>query len=230
MLTQEALDFLVENQLTDSKEWFEAHRDDYERLIREPMFAVIDRVCELLAREIEPEIMRDHKRALSRIRRDTRFTRDKTKYRANFWAMFQRDKRMYEYCPGFFFELRPGGAMWGCGMYFADERIQDSYRKMVHERRPEFLAAKAAYEAQDVFTFDPDGAYKRTRHPDEPPDVRPWLDRRDLYLFHTDEPEAAFVPEADLAERLVRDFRLVYPYYRFLIAAADGAVRAQTGM
>lgn len=228
MLTQEALDFLVENQLTDSKIWFEEHRADYERLVREPMFEVIDRVCEVLAEEIEPEIMRDHKRALSRIRRDTRFSRDKTKYRANFWAMFTRDKRIYEYHPGFFFELRPDGAMWGAGMYFADERLQDSYRGMVLDRRPEFLEAKAAYEAQDVFIFDPDDAYKRTKYPNEPEDVRVWLDRKSIYMIHNEEPEAAFVP--DLADRLIRDFRLVYPYYRFLIAASDGAVRPSVGV
>ena len=35
--SREALDFLMENKLRDSKEWFREHRKDYDRLVLLPM-------------------------------------------------------------------------------------------------------------------------------------------------------------------------------------------------
>ena len=36
-ITPEFFSFLVENRLHDSKAWFEAHREDYNRLVLEPL-------------------------------------------------------------------------------------------------------------------------------------------------------------------------------------------------
>ncbi len=223
MITERALDFLVENQLNDSKEWFEAHREEYEKYVREPFFEIIDFLTERLGEEIEPEIMRDHRRALCRVRRDTRFTKDKTKYRANVWAMLGRDRRYYRWRPEFFFELRPGFSWWGCGMYLADAPVRDSYVRMVSSRSPEFLNAAEAFDAQEVFGFDSGDEYRRTKFPDEPPEIRRWLDRKGIYLVHTGPAEDMYAP--DIAQRLISDFRLLYPYYTFLLAVCDGAVR-----
>src|SRR5579864_6015927 len=72
----------------NNKPWFEAHRADYERDVKEPMRELIELLDVRLAR-FAPEITGDPKRSMFRINRDIRFSKDKSPYKTNaacwFW-------------------------------------------------------------------------------------------------------------------------------------------------
>lgn len=84
-LSRETLEFLFENHLQDSKAWFDAHRDVYQRAVLEPMQELSDALApEML--KIDPQFVTQAKvgKTISRLRRDTRFTHDPSLYRYRF--------------------------------------------------------------------------------------------------------------------------------------------------
>ncbi len=67
--------------------------------------------------EIDPLFVVTPSRMVSRVRRDTRYTRDKTLYRANMWLFFRRPRRERESVPCYYFEIHP--EFWGFGCWGA---------------------------------------------------------------------------------------------------------------
>jgi uncharacterized protein (TIGR02453 family) len=105
------------------KEWFEEHRDDYERFVRAPMRGLVEEIDVRLA-TISPEILGSPRKSMFRIHRDTRFSKDKTPYKTNAacW-FFHRDAghgvggEAAHGGAGFYFHLSPkecfcGGGIW----------------------------------------------------------------------------------------------------------------------
>ncbi len=217
MLTQEGLDLLVVNRLNDSKEWYEEHKGEIRRLVIEPFFELITDLGQTML-SIDSEIVIEPKvdRTLSRVYRDTRFTKDKSRYRDCIWLYFRRDKNLYPGYPWCFFELRPYMAWWGCGRYTRDTSYVDATRKMIMDRDPLYLEAKRVVDDSDsYFMLEQDERYKRTMHPDEPEDTRDWLDRRSIHVVHI-ENDVTKVFTKDLSEKLRRDYLRLVPVYRFL--------------
>ena len=104
--TRQTLEFLSENRRQNHKMWFEAHKADYQTEVVAPLAA--------LTRELAPELHAiDNElicipavgKSISRIYRDTRFSKDKSLYRDVMWCVFMRDKKLYHGLPGYFFEL-----------------------------------------------------------------------------------------------------------------------------
>jgi uncharacterized protein (TIGR02453 family) len=67
--TTHTLKFLRSLARNNRKQWFEAHRTDYEANVKAPMLELIDEMDVRLARFC-PEIVGDRKRSMFRIYRD----------------------------------------------------------------------------------------------------------------------------------------------------------------
>ena len=86
-----AFRFLRDLERNDAKAWFEAHRDVYERDVREPMRRLVETLDATLG-AIAPEIVGDPKRSMFRIHRDVRFSKNKSPYKTNAGAwLYHRD-------------------------------------------------------------------------------------------------------------------------------------------
>ena len=118
-----ALRFLRGLARNNNKEWFEAHRVDYETQVREPMR---DLIGEMNARfeTFAPEIGGDPKRSMFRINRDIRFSEDKSPYKthAACWFYHRNAARTVgaeaeEGSAGFYFHLQPGESALGAGLW-----------------------------------------------------------------------------------------------------------------
>jgi uncharacterized protein (TIGR02453 family) len=93
---REAIDFFEGLKAHNNREWFQAHKDAYERACREPM-------QDLIA-ELEPKLGPSK---LSRINRDIRFSKDKSPYKTHIAAGVGR----------YYIHLSPAGLYVGTGMY-----------------------------------------------------------------------------------------------------------------
>ena len=183
-ITRKTLEFLMENRMQNSREWFHAHRAEYQKYVIDPMTA--------LARELEPvmngidaELITEPKvgKALSRINRDTRFTKDKSFYREVMWLAYTRDKKRYPCRPGFFFEFSPDGFRYGCGCYSMPPAVMERTRQMILDGHPLFQKAKTEFDKQSHFQLEGE-RYKRLRCPDAPEELRDWVERKNLDLIH----------------------------------------------
>ena len=83
----DTLKFLRALKRNNRREWFNAHRDDYEACVRQPMTAIIERLADDF-RAFAPELVASPKASMYRIYRDTRFSENKTPYKTHVAAVF----------------------------------------------------------------------------------------------------------------------------------------------
>ena len=78
-ITPEFFAFLVENRLHDSKPWFEAHREVYNKTVLEPLRGLVREMAPVML-TIDSELITQPAvgKTISRIFRDTRFSKDKS--------------------------------------------------------------------------------------------------------------------------------------------------------
>ena len=121
--TKRALQFLRGLKKNNAKPWFEAHREEYEGELREPMRALIAEM-DTRMRRFAPEIGGDPKRSMFRIHRDIRFSKDKSPYKTNAACWFHHRKASgkvggegHEGSAGFYFHLQPGNSFVGGGLW-----------------------------------------------------------------------------------------------------------------
>lgn len=217
-ITKKTLDFLAENRLRDSREWFHAHRAEYMKYVIEPLTELSERLTPAML-EIDDQLITVPKvgKTISRIYRDTRFSKDKSLYRDVMWVVFVRDKNTHECPPGFVLEFSPDGWRYGCGYYCVPPRIMGDIRAQVLEGTKAYRAAQTALDAQDIFTLEGE-KYKRAHFPNESPKKRDWLERRCIDLMHNSQ-DFDLLFSDDLYRTLAKGFLQLAPVYRFLIAA-----------
>ena len=215
--SQATIDFLFENRMRNDREWFHAHKDRYTELVLAPLCELVT-ALEPAIHAIDPLLICEPKvsRSISRIYRDTRFSKDKSLYRDVMWASFDRKRDLLHHpLPGFFFEISPDGYRYGCGYYEASREVMALLRDRAVARDRRFTEAEKAYRAQKVFQLEGE-CYKRPRFPDQPAEIREWVERKTLCFLHNGTDRELLFSDR-LAGVLARDLALLKPVYDFLI-------------
>ena len=126
------------------REWFEAHRADYEAAILRPMREFVEEMDVRLAR-LAPEIVGDPKRSVFRIYRDVRFSADKTPYKVHAAAWFyHRDgthrvgQESHGGGAGFYFHFQPGGSLDAGGIWMPPREALAKIRDAMAEQPAAF--------------------------------------------------------------------------------------------
>ncbi len=218
--TQKTIDFLFENRLHDSREWFGEHKADYAEYVIKPLSELIEAVTPAM-HKIDPEIICDPKK-ISRIYRDARYAHDSV-FRDMVWYTFARKREdAYEGHPGYYFAIGVGGISYGCGYYNASADVKKAACSLVLADDPSYIAAREAYEGQRTFAMYGE-LYKKNRFPDAPPEKLPWLNRKALGVdFSTNDPKVMF--SEGLAKKAARDFLKIAPLYDFYMKAGQLAI------
>ena len=112
----ETLRFLRALKRNNRREWFNAHRDDYESYVRQPMTAIVERLAVDL-RAFAPELVASPKVSMYRIYRDTRFSENKTPYKTHIAASFPTRGLAKHEGAGAYFHVSADEVWIGGGMY-----------------------------------------------------------------------------------------------------------------
>ena len=212
--SQETLDFLMENRINDSRLWFNEHKAEYTRFVRDPMRGLVEALAPCLEK-IDPMIVCDPVRSVSRIWRDARYSN--TLFRENLWCDFSRDRHIHM-LPSFFFEITPVGFTYGCGCYETGADFMGEYRRLILAGSPLFTDALEAVRASGFRLID--SRYKRSRHPDAPEWQREWLDQRSPCVI-VESGELGTLFSDGLPDFLADRFTAVKPPYDFLLFVAS---------
>ena len=154
------------------------------------------------------------------MRRDNRYTHDKSMYRENLWVAFMRDKHTWETIPAFYLDFSLRRAEWGVGFYRATPTIMQCLRRRTDADPAGMLrAVKKAQKAG--FTLDGDPYARPRSGADTPALLRPLYDCRSIELSSSEPPE--FVADAGLPERLIAGFEALAPIYRKIMDAVEEA-------
>lgn len=216
MFSAKTLEFLFENRLHDSREWHAEHKSDFQALVYEPLRELVIALTPTML-EIDGELCVEPRtdRTICRVRRDTRYSHDKSLYRDNMWIIFKRGRMHGTEVPGLYFEISQEGFNYGCGFYDASTSFMNTYRRLILEGDKTFLKAKKALDSQQVFQLVGD-CYKRPHFPDQPEQLQTWLDRRGL-SFIADSHDFDLLFSDRLPGKLKEDFALLKPLYDFLL-------------
>lgn len=134
--TPESFDFLKRLKRNNRREWFLQHKDEYERLVRQPCLQfVIDFAGPLY--EISPQLQSDPKRSLFRIYRDVRFSHDKKPYKTHAAMRFSHAGKDV-HSPGFYLHLEPGMSFAAAGLWHAEPPVLLRVRNAIVERADEW--------------------------------------------------------------------------------------------
>lgn len=206
------MDFLVENRLNDSRDWYQEHKGAFTEYVLEPFQHLVAALSPTLL-EIDGGLITEPKvdRTISRVYRDTRFSRDKSIYRDHMWCVFMRDKKLYHGPPAFYFEISPELFRYGCGYYQASGEEMEAMRQLILENHTAFAAARKFFDRQDLYVMEGD-SYKRPRYPDAPAELQTWLNRKSISFNHNSTDTALLYSEG-LAETVAAHLRLLKPVY-----------------
>jgi uncharacterized protein (TIGR02453 family) len=149
-LPAEALTFLRNLKRNNRREWFQAHKDDYERFVKAPMAELVLCIGEGL-RRVAPEIVADPKTSLYRIYRDTRFSHDKTPYKTHAAAVFPVRGLLKNSGPGLYFHFSPEELLIGGGIYMPDPPLLRAVREEIAAHPRAFLRVVEARSFRKAF-------------------------------------------------------------------------------
>lgn len=113
------------------KTWFKANEERYQKFVRLPTTALIERLPNTLGKAF-PGI-EINRRCISRINRDIRFSANKDPYKT-FVALVFQDARVTiakESGLSLYFGFDPSGFTYGAGMYVFEKTLREKFRRAV---------------------------------------------------------------------------------------------------
>ena len=154
-------------------------------------------------------------KTISRIYRDTRFSKDKSPFRDCMWIVFKRSNKDWaRYIPGYFLEINPKSYRYGLGFYDAAPDLMARFRQQIDEDPESFLKAVGWFAKQNVFTLEGE-TYKRPIGQDKPEPIRTWYSYKSFYLTY-DRPIDDAILSPKFADQLMTHFGLAAPLYRYV--------------
>lgn len=206
---------LAEN---NSKEWFEAHRQEYEDVLLTPFKALVrDLSCFMLG--LDAQLVTEPARVVARINRDVRFSHDKAPYKTNLWLVFRRFVNNWQSHPCWFFELAADWYRYGMGFYNAPRTTMEAFRNELALHPDRFRGIVAPLLKNGSFTVEGE-RYKKTPKPEPPQELREWGGLKNLYVVRNSVPdEVLFSPL--LIEEIQNGFTAMQPLYTFLWSLAE---------
>lgn len=116
------LSFLTQLAKNNNKDWFDAHKKEYETLRKEWISFVGESITAVST--FHPAIASlDPKKCIFRINRDIRFSKDKSPYKNNFGMSLNPGGKNEDFC-GYYLHIQPGNCFIAGGAYMpAPERL-----------------------------------------------------------------------------------------------------------
>ena len=212
--------FLLElNKFNDSKDFYETVKEEIKQGAIVPMRLLASDLSEELYK-IDPKMNLIPTKMVSRIRRDTRRSKNKELYRANVWCMFMRDKHLWERQPCMWFEFYPDCYNYGIGTFRTDTVFLENFREYLAAHQEEFreairiLSLTGATLEIECFKKDKPGIERI----DE--DIRRFYNCKNFFFIFSS-PEMEKLIDGSIKEELTYALRAFTPMYKFLAAITD---------
>lgn len=214
VFTSRAIDFLRKLKRNNRREWFEAHRETFERELRSPMLAVIDRLTRGMM-DYAPDHIRPPQKCILRIYRDTRFSADKTPYKTNLAAWWTRNGLEKTSGAGYYLSLSATELVIAAGVYMPAREQLLAIRRHLLQHHSEFqrrigtkqLRSRMKLHDPQALTRPPKG------FPADHPAIE-WIMWRQWGVIATLPSTAALRP--GFASTVEQHFRLAAPLVAFL--------------
>ena len=211
--TQDTVQFFLDLRFHNEVPWMHAHHDEYVAKVQQPFYQLIAELSPAMLR-IDPDFELWPAKCLSRVNRDTRYSTDKSPYRAHHWIAF-RPAGVDKYGqPFYWFEFGPDNMSWGVGIWGQERTVMNAFRlRLVHEGE-ELLRLFEKLERRKIAASG--ASMPRLKIPaDVPEKLHAWYQLKSIYFERIGiRYEWAF--SEGLAERVLSDFKALKPAYLLL--------------
>lgn len=216
---EEAIRFFLGLRFHNDASYFNEHRNEYEAFVKKPFFEFIAAMAPTMESIADDFELRPAK-CLARIRRDTRFTKDKTPYRDHLWLIFKRVGEPRDESVMYWFELSPDMVGWGLGFWGPNRPALDALRTMI-EQRPSVVLdiLQQARIPQNQFSIDGD-VYQKRKVPESVPDeLKSLYLRKELYISKRGSLADAYT--SGIVANCGQDYLRLKPVYQLFRKLAD---------
>lgn len=213
--TPESFQFLHDIKEHNSKSWYEGHKPDYRRLLLTPFQDLVGDLSGFML-SIDPQLVTTPAidKTISRIYRDTRFSKDKSLYRDSMWLTFKRPVTEWQEAPAYFFEITPEGYRYGMGFYSAATPFMERFRERLKAKPERFLATISFLKQNSPFIVEGE-RYKKNHGGDLPDELRDWFQYKSFYLTSNHQIDQILFTD-QLVGELTVGFEILAPLYRYL--------------
>jgi uncharacterized protein (TIGR02453 family) len=210
--TPETIAYLKDLRENNHKRWFEANRRLYETYLLDPFRDLSERLAPVLSAishriEVRPQVGK----TISRIHRDTRFSKSKLPYRHTMWLVWYDHSRSMAETPGFFFYIEPEEWGYGMGFYQASPAAMETIRGRLIADTQSIEKLLKKVEKSKLFTLGGE-KYKRSRSAALPKDTLDLYNQKTFYFIRNEPINQRLYSEA-LAGELATGFKLLGSLY-----------------
>ena len=217
--TEDTISFLRRLAENNNRDWFHAHKHEYEALVREPALTFIEDIKPHLEK-LSPHFMAKADKtggSLMRVYRDVRFSKNKTPYKTNIGIQFRHEQGKDVHAPGFYVHIEPSRVFIGVGK----RHPHADGLKMIRQHIDTFPQSWMDSQRDERFLkhFKLSGESLK-RAPKGYPQDHPMIDelkRKDFIAIADMAPE--LVLEEDFADIAMGYFELGAPYVKELCRA-----------
>jgi uncharacterized protein (TIGR02453 family) len=209
------LDFLKELTENNNREWFNAHKKDYETAKKE-MENLVNKLIKGVS-DFDNSVKGLHpKDCMFRIYRDVRFSADKSPYKTNFGS-FITEGGFKSGNPGYYFHVQPGECFLSGGIYQPPADNLKKIRQEIYYNYPEFSSIVLNPEFKSHFSFWED----KLKRP--PKDFDPNFEGIEFLKYKSYAPfmemEESKLESPDIAEFAIETYKILFPFNTFLMNA-----------
>lgn len=213
MIERDTLKFLAELKENNNREWFDKNRPRYIKARDNFRDFVEDWIEEMI--DFDPSLMGiDGRKAIFRLFRDVRFSKNKDPYKTNFGAHLSRGGRKSPFV-GYYFHISPEGNMMGGGSYRPESSDLKKIRAFIERNAADLHAITSDKKFQEVYG-ELQGESLKTApkgYPKDHPEIK--LLRMKSFYVMSDLPEAELYKEG-LAEKVAENLKIMHPLVEFI--------------
>lgn len=212
----EALQFFRGLARNNNRDWFLPRKPLFETKVKEPMRQLVEGL-NLAFQDFAPEYVTDPDRAIFRIYRDVRFSKDKKPYKEHLAATFHLRGTTTHGQAGYYFAISHKQVAIGGGVYHPEPAHLLAIRQRIADRHQDFRRILASQAIRSLFgELEGD---QLSRVPKGFPTDHPAADllRFKNYILYVDRPpDLATSPK--VYTEIVDRYRAMVPFLQFLTA------------
>ena len=205
---------LAINRFNDSKDFYEENKEAIKKGVIMPLRQLVVDLTDTM-HKINPDIIVAPVRCISRIRRDTRYTHDKSLYRENLWIMFRHVKNQLPTAV-LWFEVKQNGFEYGCGVVSTTPAFMEYFRQCLMSDSDRFLDAIKSLK-RNKFALDTD-SYKRSKADlvGVTGELKKWYDSKDIFVIKRHSGIDMLDRPEELLPLLKKDYKSLTKFYTYL--------------
>ena len=220
---RDALFIMQLNKFNDNKDFYESVKEQIKQGAIVPMRKLASDLSDELF-ELDSKMNLIPTKMVSRVRRDTRRSKNKQLYRDNVWCMFMRDKNQFTCQPCLWFEFQQDCYSYGIGIYNSEPSFMEVYRE--HFRKNQKRYKKAILQVEKAGAIPDISMYKKPKPGSEEIEKSLLGYYNTKYLFFVCvNTETENLYSEDLCNEVRNAFRAFAPLYKLLLEAHELSIK-----